>query len=110
MHPTSPSTSILLSLDHTNPWQEFGRSHASSPNPLGSAPLPASPDTLSRSSLPHGDHPLSAAPDSQWRLRFQDEEMLAQIDRDVLRTHPDLHFFSGEGEAATQHRRVGLRL
>lgn len=89
--------------------KEFGRSHASSPTPLGSAPLPASPDTLSRSSLPHGDHPLSAAPDSQWRQRFQDEEMLAQIDRDVLRTHPDLHFFSGEGEAATQHRRAMSR-
>eukprot|EP00884_Botryococcus_braunii_P013068 jgi/Botrbrau1/21762/Bobra.43_1s0152.1 len=30
--------------------------------------------------------------------------MLEQIDRDVLRTHPDMHFFSGEDGPPLQHR------
>ena len=33
--------------------------------------------------------------------------MKEQIDRDVMRTHPDMHFFSGSDQAATQHREVG---
>ena len=33
--------------------------------------------------------------------------MMEQIDRDVMRTHPDMHFFSGSDQAATQHREVG---
>lgn len=30
---------------------------------------------------------------------------MEQIDRDVMRTHPDMHFFSGDTEEAEQHRR-----
>ena len=33
--------------------------------------------------------------------------MMEQIDRDVLRTHPDMHFFSGDDGSAVQHRAVG---
>ena len=38
----------------------------------------------------------------------QDAEMMEQIDRDVLRTHPGLHFFSGDDGAAVTHREVCL--
>lgn len=31
---------------------------------------------------------------------------MEQIDRDVMRTHPDMHFFSGDSEDAEQHRKV----
>ncbi len=34
--------------------------------------------------------------------------MMEQIDRDVLRTHPGLHFFSGDDGAAVTHREVCL--
>ena len=32
--------------------------------------------------------------------------MMEQIDRDVLRTHPDMHFFSGDDGSAVTHRAV----
>ena len=32
--------------------------------------------------------------------------MMEQIDRDVMRTHPDMHFFSGSDGAAVTHREV----
>ena len=32
--------------------------------------------------------------------------MMEQIDRDVLRTHPGLHFFSGDDGSAVTHREV----
>jgi hypothetical protein len=32
---------------------------------------------------------------------------MEQIDRDVMRTHPDMHFFSGDSEDAETHRKVG---
>jgi hypothetical protein len=35
----------------------------------------------------------------------QDNEIMEQIDRDVMRTHPDMHFFSGDSTEAEQHRR-----
>ena len=35
---------------------------------------------------------------------LQDAEMMEQIDRDVMRTHPDMHFFSGSDGSAVTHR------
>lgn len=32
--------------------------------------------------------------------------MLEQIERDVMRTHPDMHFFSGDDPKAVTHRKV----
>lgn len=32
--------------------------------------------------------------------------MLEQIERDVMRTHPDMHFFSGDDPKAVMHRKV----
>lgn len=83
---------------------------------------------------PHNDHPLNQHEDSSWHAYFrvgshcsvsrlhmqagpagtfainsmppQDAEMMQQIDRDVMRTHPDMHFFSGDGETSKQHREV----
>ena len=36
--------------------------------------------------------------------------MMEQIDRDVMRTHPDMHFFSGDGEPSKRHREVCIIL
>ncbi|XP_027345864.1 TBC1 domain family member 13-like [Abrus precatorius] len=55
---------------------------------------------LSRSEITHGEHPLSLGKTSVWNQFFQDTEIIDQIDRDVKRTHPDLHFFSGDCESA----------
>ncbi|XP_030922804.1 TBC1 domain family member 13-like isoform X3 [Quercus lobata] len=51
---------------------------------------------LSRSEITHGEHPLSLGKTSIWNQFFQDTEIIEQIDRDVKRTHPDMHFFSGD--------------
>ncbi|RWR74566.1 Rab-GTPase-TBC domain-containing protein [Cinnamomum micranthum f. kanehirae] len=51
---------------------------------------------LPRSEITHGEHPLSLGKTSVWNQFFQDSEIIEQIDRDVMRTHPDLHFFSGD--------------
>ncbi|XP_051127868.1 uncharacterized protein LOC127249208 isoform X2 [Andrographis paniculata] len=51
---------------------------------------------LSRSEISHGEHPLSLGKSSVWNQFFQDSEVIEQIDRDVMRTHPDIHFFSGD--------------
>ena len=39
-------------------------------------------------------------------IHLQDAEMMEQIDRDVMRTHPGLHFFSGDDGSAVTHREV----
>jgi len=50
---------------------------------------------LSRLEITHGEHPLSLRETSVWNYFFQDTEIIDQIDRDVKRIHPDMHFFSG---------------
>ncbi|TKY47833.1 TBC1 domain family member 13 [Spatholobus suberectus] len=55
---------------------------------------------LSRSQITHGDHPLSLGKTSIWNQFFQDSDIIEQIDRDVKRTHPDMHFFSGDSQFA----------
>ncbi|KAK9915756.1 hypothetical protein WJX75_003726 [Coccomyxa subellipsoidea] len=56
------------------------------------------------------DHPLSQSTDSRWNAFFKDAEMMEQIDRDVMRTHPGLHFFSGDDGAAVTHREEMKRI
>lgn len=56
------------------------------------------------------DHPLSLEKDSKWNAFFKDNEILAEIDKDVKRTFPHLHFFNqisptGE-EVASPHYHV----
>ncbi|KAI3511535.1 hypothetical protein L1887_18690 [Cichorium endivia] len=55
---------------------------------------------LSRSEIPEDEHPLSLGKTSVWNQFFQDTEIIEQIDRDVKRTHPDMHFFSGDTDSA----------
>ncbi|XWS35149.1 hypothetical protein CRYUN_Cryun21dG0101200 [Craigia yunnanensis] len=59
---------------------------------------------LSRSQITHGEHPLSLGKNSIWNQFFQDSEIIEQIDRDVKRTHPDMHFFSGDSQLAKSNQ------
>ncbi|CAK8578486.1 unnamed protein product [Lathyrus sativus] len=59
---------------------------------------------LSRSEIPHDEHPLSLGKTSVWNQFFQDTEIIDQIDRDVKRTHPDFHFFSGDSKFAKSNQ------
>ncbi|KAJ9154000.1 hypothetical protein P3X46_027381 [Hevea brasiliensis] len=59
---------------------------------------------LSRSQITHGEHPLSLGKTSIWNQFFQDTEIIEQIDRDVKRTHPDMHFFSGDTSFAKSNQ------
>ncbi|XP_057783657.1 uncharacterized protein LOC131001313 [Salvia miltiorrhiza] len=63
-----------------------------------------SPGFLSRSEITHGEHPLSLGQSSIWNQFFQDAEILEQIDRDVKRTHPGIHFFSGDSAFAKSNQ------
>ncbi|KAK4404021.1 TBC1 domain family member 13 [Sesamum angolense] len=63
-----------------------------------------SPGYLSRSEISHGEHPLSLGKSSIWNQFFQDAEIMEQIDRDVMRTHPDIHFFSGDSTSAKSNQ------
>uniref|UniRef100_A0A1I7X4C9 Rab-GAP TBC domain-containing protein n=1 Tax=Heterorhabditis bacteriophora TaxID=37862 RepID=A0A1I7X4C9_HETBA len=42
---------------------------------------------------PKDDHPLSESSDSEWGAFFQDNQILAQIDKDVRRLCPEIQFF-----------------
>ncbi|KAK6161736.1 hypothetical protein DH2020_005117 [Rehmannia glutinosa] len=59
---------------------------------------------LSRSEISHGEHPLSLGKSSIWNQFFQETEIMEQIDRDVMRTHPDIHFFSGDSTFAKSNQ------
>ncbi|XP_072999993.1 uncharacterized protein [Typha latifolia] len=59
---------------------------------------------LQRSEITHGEHPLSLGKTSLWNQFFQDSEIIEQIDRDVKRTHPDMHFFSGDSSFAKSNQ------
>jgi len=52
----------------------------------------------------HVDHPLNQAQDSQWQTYFKDKETLTEIEKDVRRTFPHLHFFNSDTETGdTKH-------
>jgi hypothetical protein len=51
------------------------------------------------------DHPLSTQSTSKWAEFFRDGEVLAQIRRDVARTHPESDFLGEGGGAAAARRR-----
>ncbi|KAG2498137.1 hypothetical protein HYH03_003895 [Edaphochlamys debaryana] len=54
--------------------------------------------------VPVVDHPLSLSKQSKWNTFFTDTETMVQVERDVMRTHPDMHFFTGDSPEAEQHR------
>ncbi|KAH7857933.1 hypothetical protein Vadar_018051 [Vaccinium darrowii] len=66
--------------------------------------LPETGVVLPRSEITHGEHPLSLGKSSVWNQFFQDTEIIEQIDRDVKRTHPGMHFFSGDSQSATSNQ------
>merc|ERR1712072_713385 len=39
------------------------------------------------------DDPLSQQEDSAWTAYFKDEHIMEEINKDVQRTYPDMHFF-----------------
>ena len=51
------------------------------------------------------DHPLSQAPESRWCSYFKDADLIAQIARDVARTHPGMHFFGGSSGGGEERRK-----
>ncbi|KAF5736630.1 TBC1 domain family member 13 [Tripterygium wilfordii] len=67
-------------------------------------PNSGSSGVLARSEVTHGEHPLSLGTTSIWNKFFQDTEIIEQIDRDVMRTHPDMHFFSGDSSFAKSNQ------
>eukprot|EP01018_Ginkgo_biloba_P014225 Gb_06911 [translate_table: standard] len=59
---------------------------------------------LRRLEITHGEHPLSLGKASIWNQFFQDTETTEQIERDVKRTHPDMHFFSGDSASSLSNQ------
>lgn len=55
------------------------------------------------------DHPLSMSDDSIWKQYFADCEMMEEIDKDVRRTFPHLHFFNKDGEVGSTRHHESLR-
>jgi TBC1 domain family member 13 len=82
------------------------------PEDLNSSCLTSNPllptAAVERSTVAVEDHPLSVSDDSKWRIYFADAEIREQILRDVERTHPDMHFFSGN-EPAVVARRAAMQ-
>lgn len=65
---------------------------------------------LRRFEITHGEHPLSLGRNSVWNQFFQDTETVEQIERDVKRTHPDMHFFSGDSAFAIKNQEALKRI
>eukprot|EP00249_Psilotum_nudum_P019955 c27495_g1_i1 orf=620-2161(+) len=59
---------------------------------------------LQRHEITHEDHPLSLGKTSVWNQYFLDSEVCEQIDRDVKRTHPDMHFFCGDSAVSIENQ------
>ncbi|KAM7488852.1 hypothetical protein LguiB_026336 [Lonicera macranthoides] len=83
---------------------EITRKLDSSPDLENNEPRSEDKGLLSRSGITQDEHPLSLGKTSVWNQFFQDTEIIEQIDRDVKRTHPDLHFFSGDSLLAKSNR------
>ncbi|OAY72033.1 TBC1 domain family member 13, partial [Ananas comosus] len=59
---------------------------------------------LSRREVFNGNHPLNLGNGGVLRQFFKDAEIAEQIDRDLLRTHPDIDFFSVGFPCSEKHR------
>lgn len=65
---------------------------------------------LRRHDITQDDHPLSLGKTSIWHQFFLDSEVFEQIDRDVKRTHPDMHFFCGDSAASLDNQEAMKRV
>jgi len=54
------------------------------------------------------DDPLSEKDDSKWKQYFENTKLLDEIRKDVVRTHPDLHFFLEPEDDLGQRRYAAL--
>jgi len=62
------------------------------------------PDSSKVEDVTFTDHPLSMSQESTWGQYFKDCEMMDEIDKDVKRTFPHLHFFNKDGKVGcTRH-------
>jgi hypothetical protein len=52
------------------------------------------------------DEPLSEAEDSAWAAYFRDVEEYEQIQRDLVRTHQQVPFFSTDDPSSAPHHAV----
>ncbi|KQK11104.1 TBC1 domain family member 13 [Brachypodium distachyon] len=59
---------------------------------------------LRRSEITQEEHPLSFGKTSEWNQFAEYSEMMEQVDRDVKRTHPDMHFFCGDSSFAKSNQ------
>ncbi|KAK3166275.1 hypothetical protein QOZ80_1AG0043720 [Eleusine coracana subsp. coracana] len=59
---------------------------------------------LERSEVTQEEHPLSLGKASAWNQFLEYVEIMEQIDRDVKRTHPDMHFFCGDSSFAKSNQ------
>lgn len=50
------------------------------------------------------EHPLSLGKTKEWDQFVENSEMIEQVDRDVKRTHPDMHFFCGDSSFAKSNQ------
>eukprot|EP01132_Coremiostelium_polycephalum_P008523 gene8523-10478_t len=55
-------------------------------------------DPYNEDNKPQDDHPLSVSNDSKWNEYFKDQNILSDIEKDVRRTFPSLHFFNHQQE------------
>eukprot|EP00164_Ancoracysta_twista_P006147 GFYU01008500.1.p1 GENE.GFYU01008500.1~~GFYU01008500.1.p1 ORF type:complete len:484 (+),score=104.27 GFYU01008500.1:72-1523(+) len=52
---------------------------------------------------PQDDHPLNSDAQSPWQIFFENNQLIAEIDKDVRRTLPDMHFFNNLEDKPTEH-------
>jgi len=55
------------------------------------------------------DHPLSCASGSKWNEYFKRKQMIVEIEKDVRRTFPHLHFFSNGDSPGISNHHSALR-
>jgi hypothetical protein len=70
-------------------------------NPHKNATLFSSTSTQPKD-VTHFDHPLNTKRNSQWQTFFKNTEMIMEIDKDVRRTFPHLHFFQTTVSSSAQ--------
>ncbi len=61
------------------------------------------------STLSRRPHSAPTPPPLRPHLPPQDSEVMVQVERDVMRTHPDMHFFTGDSPEAEAHREASAR-
>lgn len=79
------------------------------PVALSSSPAEA-PATHTSVAADANDHPLASTPGSVWHAYFQNEELYAEIGKDVSRTLPDYGFYSEEQPGGQVHRNAILEI